>query len=312
MGNEREPGILITGGAGQAGFELRRSLAPYGVVVAMDRGQLDLSRPEAIRQVLRELRPRVIVNAGAYTAVDMAESDEAKARTVNVDGPRVLAEEAAALGSLLVHYSTDYVFDGRKAGFYREDDEPNPLSAYGRTKLEGERAISEVGCPHLIFRTSWAFGLTGKNFPRSILQAAMERSELSVVSDQFGAPTPVTLLADVTANTVNRFLRGELDESLHGLYHLAASGETTWYEYARRVIAAAGAVFPLKCGPDDIRAVASDGYPTPAPRPRNSRLDTGKLRAAFQLRLPPWEEGVDLMLAQLNHIAQLIRRSPAA
>jgi dTDP-4-dehydrorhamnose reductase len=312
MGNEREPVILLTGAAGQAGFELRRSLAPHGTVLALDRAGCDLSRPDEIRSVLRSARPDVVVNAGAYTAVDQAESDEAAARAVNAVAPRVLAEEAAALGALLVHYSTDYVFDGCKAGAYNEDDEPAPLSVYGQSKLEGDRAVAASGCRHLVFRTSWSYGLMGKNFPKSILQAAMERSELRIVSDQFGAPTPATLLADVTGHAVSRFLRGELDSDLDGIYHLAAAGETNWYEYARRVVRAASTVLPLQCGPDAIMAVSSEEYQTPAPRPKNSRLDTAKLHAAFGVRMPDWTQGVDLMLAQLLGVAKLVRRSAAS
>jgi dTDP-4-dehydrorhamnose reductase len=299
--------ILVTGAGGQVAFELMRSLSPLGIVVGVDRKDCDLSRPDDIRRVVQELRPRVIVNAGAYTAVDRAESEAAVATAVNSVAPRVLAEEAQAIGSLLVHYSTDYVFDGTKDGWYVESDQPNPLSVYGKTKLDGERNVTEVGGAHLIFRTSWAFGTYGSSFPKSIIRAAKERTELSVVADQFGAPTASGLIADVTAHIVAQYLRSGIADDAYGLYHLASAGETTWFDYARHVVGVVTAAgFPLQTSVENIKRIKASEYRTAAPRPANSRLDTGKLQRNFDLRLPPWQQGVDQMLAQIIDAATLM------
>ncbi|WDD93187.1 dTDP-4-dehydrorhamnose reductase [Burkholderia sp. FERM BP-3421] len=301
------PVFLVTGANGQAGFELLRSLAPLGQVIGVGRARCDLADADAIRRLVRELRPDVIVNAGAYTAVDQAEKAPDVARAVNAQAPGVFAEEAAALGSLLVHYSTDYVFDGQKAGRYVESDEPNPLSVYGATKLEGERAVGRAGCRHLIFRTSWAFGVHGVNFPKQIIQAARRTPELRVVADQFGTPTSTALTADVTAHAIRRYLDGRIDVAQDGVYHLTAQGETSWFEYARHVIATvrdAGLVTQAKA--EDIKAVSTSEYPTSALRPKNSRLDTTKLRQNLELSLPAWQVGVDQMLAQVTEIAAMM------
>ncbi|OXC77910.1 dTDP-4-dehydrorhamnose reductase [Caballeronia sordidicola] len=314
MGNDRAtPVILVTGSDGQVGFELMRSLAHFGQVTGYDRVQLDLARPGDVRAAVRSLRPKVIVNAGAYTAVDRAESEPELAHATNAEAPRILAEEAEALGALLVHYSTDYVFDGLKEGPYVETDEPNPLSVYGRTKLEGDRYVAAATRKHIIFRTAWAFGVHGSNFPKSIIRAARERSQLSVVDDQLGAPTSASLLADITALVVSRYLRGEIAPKAYGLYNLTASGETTRFDYAYHVLhAVLRAGLSLDARPENIKRVNTDQYPSAAPRPRNSRLDTTKLQQSFGLHLPTWEQGIDHMLAQMVDVLQIAERDAAA
>lgn len=291
--------ILLTGKNGQVGFELQRSLALLGDVLAFDRTALDLAEPAAVRQVLRDVRPDVIVNAAAYTAVDRAESDDEKAHAVNVLGPAVIGEEAARIGALVVHYSTDYVFDGRFSGFQRENTPADPQNVYGRTKLAGEMALRESGARHLIFRTSWVFGVHGANFLKTMLRLAGERNELAVVADQFGAPTSAALIADVTAHAVWQVQRNATPVG-DGLYHLAAAGETSWHGYACHVIEQARARGrAILVAPEAIRPIATADYPTPAKRPANSRLDTGKLQKTFDLVLPHWREGVDHVLEQI-------------
>jgi dTDP-4-dehydrorhamnose reductase len=295
--------ILLLGKNGQVGWELQRALAPLGELVALDRagsgdGLLgDLSQPEALRATVRRVAPDVIVNAAAYTAVDKAESETELARTINACAPGVLAEEARAANAWLVHFSTDYVFDGSGSTPWREDAPTNPLSTYGRTKRDGELAIQAIGCRHLILRTSWVYSARGGNFARTMLRLAQERERLSVVDDQFGAPTGAELLADVTAHA----LRGAIAQpELGGVYHAAAAGETNWHGYARHVIEAARkAGMPVKVAPDAIAPVPTRAFPTPAARPANSRLDTSRLRTAFGLVLPDWRAGVDRMLAEL-------------
>lgn len=292
--------ILLTGKNGQVGFELQRALAPLGEILAVDHRECDLSSPAAIRQRLAEFRPQVIVNPAAYTAVDKAESEPALAGAVNAVAPGILGEEAARLGALVIHYSTDYVFDGTQEGAYREDDTPNPQSVYGRSKLAGERALQASGADHLIFRTSWVFGAHGGNFAKTMLRLAAERDGLNIVADQFGAPTSAALLADVTAQILGQYrCQGRADFPF-GLYHLVAAGCTTWHEYAQTVIRAAlAAGKPLKLAADDVRPIATRDYPLPAPRPANSRLDTGKLRQAFGLELPAWQSGLAHVLQQI-------------
>ncbi|MBS0150349.1 MAG: dTDP-4-dehydrorhamnose reductase [Nitrospira sp.] len=292
--------ILLTGKHGQVGFELQRALAPLGKIHAVDYAECDLADAAAISALVRSIRPDLIVNPGAYTAVDKAESDSGLAHAVNAVAPGILGEEAAKLGAWVVHYSTDYVFDGTKSGGYMEDDPTNPQSVYGRTKRDGEIALRESGVRSLIFRTSWVVGAHGNNFAKTILRLALEREQLTVVADQYGAPTSAALLADVTAQLIRQRQR-EGDESFpFGLYHLAASGETNWHEYARVVVSEAlSAGRPLKLAPDALRAISSSEYPTPAKRPANSRLDTGKLRRTFGLELPDWQQGVRYVLQQI-------------
>ena len=277
--------ILLTGREGQVGWELQRSLAALGDVVATNRHELDLRDSTAIRRTVREARPDIIVNAAAYTAVDNAESEPDIAMQVNAIAPGILAEEAKRLGALLVHYSTDYVFDGSKKSPYKEEDAPNPLSVYGRTKLEGEQAIGASNCRYLIFRTSWVYGSRGRNFLLTILKAAREKPELRVVDDQFGAPTSSAAIAEATAHA----LRGGGPE---GLYHMSASGRTTWFNFAQAIlhkVAIATPVVPIR----------SDQYPAKAKRPRNSVLDNARLKQAFGVSLPGWESQLEQVIGQV-------------
>ena len=267
--------ILLTGRNGQVGWELQRSLAPLGQVTAADRATLDLADADAIRRAVRAARPEVIVNAAAYTAVDRAESEPALAHAINATAVGVLAEETRRLGALLVHYSTDYIFDGTKPAPYVEDDAPNPINAYGASKLAGERALQSSGCAYLILRTSWVYGPRGSNFMRTVLRLARERPQLEVVDDQVGAPTSSLAIARATAQLLRPGARG--------VYHLSAAGAVSWCGFARAVLARAGIATP-------VRAIRTEDYPTPARRPRNSRLDCSRLRTDFGLSLAPWEE----------------------
>jgi dTDP-4-dehydrorhamnose reductase len=295
--------ILLLGKNGQVGWELQRSLAPLGELIALDRQGMDglagdLSNPEALRDTVRAVRPHAIVNAAAYTAVDKAESDTELARTINATAPGVLAEEAAALGAWLVHYSTDYVFDGSGDMPRDETAHTGPLSVYGLTKLEGERAIAATEARHLVFRTSWVYAARGGNFARTMLRLAGEREQLRVIDDQVGAPTGAELIADVTAHAL---MQAWQRPELAGLYHLAASGHTSWHGYACHVIEnARRAGHTLKASAAAIEPIPTSDYPTPARRPLNSRLDTNKLRAAFGLNLPDWRIGVDRMLTEIR------------
>jgi len=292
--------ILLLGKNGQVGWELQRSLAPLGELVALDRRSEpagDLSRPEALAAIVRAVRPDVIVNAAAHTAVDKAESEPELARAVNATAPAVLAREAASLGAWLVHYSTDYVFDGSGTSPWTESAPVAPLSVYGHTKADGEAAIRLSGCSHLILRTSWVYAARGGNFAKTMLRLARERDRLTVISDQFGAPTGADLLADVAAHAI-RVARQRPEVS--GTYHAVAAGETTWHGYASHVIEQARAAGQsLKVLPGAIDPVSTSAFPTPARRPANSRLDTSRLRQTFELTLPPWQQGVDRMLAEV-------------
>ncbi|MEV8470805.1 dTDP-4-dehydrorhamnose reductase [Ralstonia sp. UNC404CL21Col] len=295
------PTFLVTGCSGQLGFELCRSLAPLGRVIAPDRRECDFRNPETIRRTVRTHRPSVIVNAAAYTAVDRAESEVDMVFAVNAKAPQVLAEEVATLGGLLVHYSTDYVFDGGKPSAYVETDVARPLSVYGSSKLAGERAIAEAGTAALILRTSWMAGAHGENFAKTILALAHEREFLEVVADQYGAPTTASLVADVTAQIIARhWLFGNRTEFPFGLYHLCASGEATWHSYAVEVLHYAksrGCV--LRAEPISVSAIPVAARPSLARRPSNSRLDTRKLRETFGIHLPDWREGVRHLLDQV-------------
>jgi dTDP-4-dehydrorhamnose reductase len=293
--------ILLFGKNGQVGWELQRSLAPLGELVApgRDDAQLcgDLSNLDGLARTVQTVRPDVIVNAAAHTAVDRAESEAELAHTLNALAPGVLAREAANIGAWLVHYSTDYVFDGSGSRPWTETDVPAPLSVYGRTKLEGERLI-QAACPqHLIFRTSWVYAARGGNFAKTMLRLAQERERLTVVSDQFGAPTGADLIADVTAHALRQCLRQPLDA---GLYHLAAAGETSWHGYARQVLALARLIDgAIKIKATEVAPVPSSAFVTAARRPLNSRLNTQKIRTNFGLELPPWEHGVVRLLTEL-------------
>lgn len=291
--------LLLTGKNGQLGFELQRALAPLGDVVELDRVACDLESEGSIREAVRRFKPNVIVNPAAYTAVDRAESEEGSAHAINARAPAILGEEAIRLGALVVHYSTDYVFDGNTACYYRETDATGPQSIYGKTKLAGEEALSATGARHVIFRTSWVFGVHGANFAKTMLRLASERETLSVVADQIGAPTSAALIADVSAHVIRR-LRDTNSADLDGVYHLVASGETSWHAYARHVIEYARAKGNVvKVAPDAISPIATADFPTPAKRPANSRLDTRKLRETFGLSLPDWRGGLDHVLEQI-------------
>ena len=293
--------ILLLGKNGQVGWELQRSLAPLGDVIALDRHSQDfcgdLSNLQGLAVTVQALRPSLIVNAAAHTAVDKAESEPDLARTLNALAPGVLAQEAHKLGAWLVHYSTDYVFDGSGSQPWSEADQPAPLSVYGQTKLEGEQLIAAHCSRHLIFRTSWVYAARGDNFAKTMLHLAQERERLSVIDDQWGAPTGAELLADVTAHAIRQTMA---QPQKAGLYHLAASGETTWNGYAKHVIAqAVQEQSAIKIVANEVAPVSTSAFPTPARRPHNSRLNTGKLQATFGLRLPAWQQGVDRMLAEI-------------
>jgi dTDP-4-dehydrorhamnose reductase len=277
--------ILLTGCRGQVGSELARVLPALGECIATDRATLDLSDASATRRAVREVRPDIVLNAAAYTAVERAESEEALAVQVNAVAPGVLAEEARRLGSLLVHYSTDYVFDGTKSTPYTEYDTTNPLNAYGRSKLEGENRIAGSGCRYLVFRTSWVYGPLGRNFLRAILQASREKPQLTVVDDQYGAPTSSIAIAQATV----RALQGR---AAQGLFHMTAGGRTTWFAFARTVLQRAGIATP-------VVPIRSDQYPAKARRPTNSLLDNSRLKEVFGFELPPWEEQLDRVMRQV-------------
>jgi dTDP-4-dehydrorhamnose reductase len=294
--------ILLLGKNGQVGWELQRALAPLGELVALDfdsPGELraDFSQPESLAHTVRAVAPQIIVNAAAHTAVDKAEGEPELARAINATAPGVLAREAAATGAWLVHYSTDYVFNGQGEAPWKEDDATGPLSVYGRTKLEGEELIRQSACRHLIFRTSWVYAARGGNFAKTMLRLAKERDRLTVIDDQIGAPTGADLLADITAHALRTALsRPEVS----GTYHAVASGQTHWHGYARHVVEYARAAGqPVKVAADQIAAVPTSAFPTPAQRPANSRLDTAKLRQTFGLLLPPWQAGVERMLTEI-------------
>lgn len=292
--------ILLTGKNGQVGFELRRALAVLGDVLAVDQQECDLTNEQAIRQLVRNFSPDVIVNPAAYTAVDKAESDAEVAFAVNALAPKVLGEEAAKLGAWVLHFSTDYVYDGEKQGAYVETDPTAPQSVYGASKLEGEHALIASGAKHVILRTCWVVGAHGGNFAKTMLRLAKERERLTVVADQFGVPTSAALLADVSAHIVRQVCLQANGGALAGVYHAAASGSSNWHEYACYVIERARAAgHAIHVAPEAVLPIGSHEYPVPAKRPKNSRLDTTKLREAFGLNLPSWQSGVDHILDQI-------------
>jgi dTDP-4-dehydrorhamnose reductase len=291
--------ILLLGKNGQVGWELQRALAPLGDVVALDRHSTehcgDIANLEALRATLQAVAPDIIVNAAAYTAVDKAEGDQASAWTINADAPRVMAEAAAASGAWLVHYSTDYVFDGTGTGLWTEDSPVSPVNFYGASKLAGEQAIIATGCKHLIFRTSWVYGARGNNFAKTMLRLAKDRETLNVIADQLGAPTGAELLADVAAHAI---IQAQGEPAVSGVYHLAPQGEISWHGYAQFVIdfaKAQGEVLAVNA----VLPIPTTAYPTPAARPLNSRMDTRKLRDTFSLHLPDWQRGVTRMLMEV-------------
>lgn len=292
--------ILLLGKNGQVGWELQRSLAPLGELIALDRHSQDglsgdLSDLDALRATIREVRPDVIVNAAAYTAVDKAESETELADRVNAQASQVMAEEAAALNAWLVHYSTDYVFSGQGSTPWQETDAVAPVNHYGASKLAGEQAITASGCKHLIFRTSWVYAARGNNFAKTMLRLAKDRETLNVIADQIGAPTGADLIADVTALAIQKVVH---QPELAGLYHLAAGGEVSWHGYASHVIEFAKAN-AQELAVESVVPIETTAYPTPARRPLNSRLNTQKLRDNFSLHLPDWQSGVTRMLREV-------------
>ncbi len=293
--------LLLLGSNGQVGWELQRSMATLGKLKACDRNTVDFIDLEKLRKLIRDYKPDVIVNAAAYTNVDKAESDEENAFQVNSRAVDLLAQEAKVLDAWLIHYSTDYVFDGEKMSPYMEVDKTNPLSIYGKTKLQGEEAIKNSKCKYLIFRTSWLFGSHGKNFVRSIIKLAKERNELRIVSNQIGAPTSAELVADVTSLCIDRITQNNLSsKEISGIYNLTSTGKASWYDFAKYVITEAkksGGVFLTK--PENIIAINASEYVLPAKRPENSLLDTQKLCKTFNLQLPVWQIGADRVIKML-------------
>ncbi len=304
--------ILLLGSNGQVGWELQRSLASLGEVVSLGRNSAqnpqnlcgDLTHLDGLVRTVRTVCPQLIVNAAAYTAVDKAETQVELARTINALAPAVLAEEAQRLGAMLVHYSTDYVFDGSGSSPWIETQATGPLSVYGQTKLEGEIAVARCE-RHFIFRTSWVYAARGGNFAKTMIRLARTRETLQVINDQFGAPTGADLLADVTAHAIRQAmgLHGiNQNSQLSGTYHLAAAGCTTWFDYAKYVLDLVQTALPaIKLIASEVNAVPTSAFPTAAKRPFNSRLNTSKLQDTFGLTLPPWQNGVTRMLSEIDH-----------
>jgi dTDP-4-dehydrorhamnose reductase len=291
---------MLTGKNGQVGWELNRSLLPLGEIIALDRSQADLSKPESLRSLVQELRPDIIVNAAAYTAVDKAEVEEELATTVNGIAPGVLAEEAKKLGALLVHYSTDYVFDGTKETPYLEDDKPNPINAYGRSKLRGEEVIQHVGPDFLIFRTSWVYASRGRNFLQTILRLAKEKDQLSIVADQVGTPTWARLIAETTMACLLQTVNDQHKSMFKpDVYHLTSNGSATWYAFAKKIVGNARRLSNMHLQVRNITRMSTEEYPTPAKRPKNSRLENKKLKDVFNLSLPNWEQSLSLCIDEM-------------
>jgi dTDP-4-dehydrorhamnose reductase len=300
----RKPRILVIGSAGQLGRELERIFVDVGLVVAIDRNSADLADPDRTREVVRRVAPDVILNAAAYTAVDRAESEMPLAHAINALAPRVLAEEAIGCNALLVHFSTDYVFDGSKPEPWTEEDSPAPLSVYGASKLAGEQAIQNSRARHLIFRTSWVYGPRGNNFLLTMLRLAQERDRLSIVDDQIGAPTTSIELARATHATVKGILAGRFGEAKDwcGLYHMTCAGSVSWFGFAQAIFARAAERLGVKA--PELTPIASKDYPTPAARPRNSVLSNAKLHGRFGVQLAPWQSALDEVIATLQWTPQ--------
>lgn len=291
--------ILLTGGNGQVGWELARTLLPLGDVIAVDRSQADLADPDGLRRVIQKLSPDVVVNSAAYTAVDKAETDRETAFLVNAEAPRVLAEEAARNSALLIHYSTDYVFDGTKNAPYTEDDATHPLNVYGQSKLAGEQAIQATGADHLILRTSWVYAARGQNFLRTILRLAAEREELNIVADQIGSPTWARLIAEATAHIVRQaLLERQQGNFSSGIYNLTSTGETSWHGFAQAIVEIARQQGqPLKNRA--IHPIPTTDYPVPAKRPLYSRLSMDRLEQRFGLKMPSWDSALRLCMGDM-------------
>ena len=292
--------ILLFGKNGQLGWELNRSLQPLGEIVVLDIEEVDFSEPESLRQIVQDESPDVICNAVAYTAVDKAEEDEALALKINGVAPGVLAEEALKLGALLIHYSTDYVFDGTKASPYVETDVPAPVNAYGRTKLAGELAVQSSGCDYLILRTSWVYASRANNFLLTMLKLVQEREELSIVADQIGAPTTARLIADTTILCVQQVMKERLAGVFSSdLYHLTASGHTSWHGFTKEIVSIASQNVKLQLTIKELKAIPTSDYPTPAARPMNSQLELTKLESIFTLKMPDWKESLSVCMAEI-------------
>lgn len=293
--------ILLFGKNGQVGWELNRSLQSLDEIIALGREEADFSNPESLRNIVREIKPDVIVNAVAYTAVDKAEAEEKLAATINSVAPSILAEEALRINALLIHYSTDYVFDGAKKSPYVETDEPDPINAYGRTKLAGERAIQSSSCDYLIFRTSWVYASRGHNFLLTILKLAQEREELSIVADQIGSPTSARLIAETTILCIQQaMIEREKGVFSSDLYHLTSSGSTSWHGFAEQIVEIANQKLDLELKIKQIKAIPTTDYPTPATRPINSRLVLQKLESVFNLKMPGWRNELELCLEEID------------
>lgn len=292
--------ILLLGANGQVGWELQRSLATLGELAIHDKDTVDFENSDSLAALAHQVKPDIIVNAAAYTAVDLAETDEERAYKINAEAVATLAEIAKTTNACLIHYSTDYVFDGQKKGTYSEDDRTNPKSVYGKSKRDGELAVLDSGCNYFIFRTSWVFASRGNNFAKTMIKLARERDELKVVADQVGAPTSAELIADVTAQLVYQVHQQPTFAIQHsGIYNLVASGEVSWHGFAKRVLEKASALgVSLKVNPADIRGITTEEFPCPASRPANSRLDTQKLRSLLQINLPEWQFHVDRMVTE--------------
>lgn len=292
--------ILLLGANGQVGWELQRSLATLGELAIHDKDTVDFENSDSLAVLAHQVKPDIIVNAAAYTAVDLAETDEERAYKINAEAVATLAEIAKTTNACLIHYSTDYVFDGQKKGTYSEDDRTNPKSVYGKSKRDGELAVLDSGCNYFIFRTSWVFASRGNNFAKTMIKLARERDELKVVADQVGAPTSAELIADVTAQLVYQVHQQPTFAIQHsGIYNLVASGEVSWHGFAKRVLEKASALgVSLKVNPADIRGITTEKFPCPASRPANSRLDTQKLRSLLQINLPEWQFHVDRMVTE--------------
>lgn len=311
---EAPPKILLIGYTGQLGWELRRALSPIGDVLAVGRPGFDLSRTASIPELLRELKPNIVVNAAAYTAVDTAESQPELAKLLNATAPGILAEEARKLNALLIHYSTDYVFDGEKRSAYEEGDMPDPVNVYGETKLSGERLVQQSGAAHFIFRTGWVYGARGANFMRTILRLAQQQSKLPVVDDQIGAPTWSRTLAQNTALVLRQVLAGkewmELAGKLSGVYHMTAAGRSSWFGFAQAILARATEMGLSAVARCRLVAISTSELPRPARRPQNSILNNQKLVQTFGLRQIPWDEDLELVLRDLcecRSIAEVLR-----
>jgi dTDP-4-dehydrorhamnose reductase len=292
--------ILLFGKNGQVGWELNRSLLPLGEIIALAREQADFSKPESLRQIVRDVNPDVIVNAVAYTAVDKAEQEAGLATIVNEVATGVLAEEALRIDALLVHYSTDYIFDGTKTSPYVETDRPAPVNVYGRTKLAGEVAIQSSGCDYLIFRTSWVYAARGNNFLITILKLAQQRKELSIVNDQVGSPTSARLIADTTVLCVQQAMKEKIEGMFSsGLYHLTTSGNTSWYGFTKEIVKYAADSMNLHLTIKDINAIPTSEYPTPAKRPMNSQLELTKLETVFTIKMPDWKDALHQCMEEI-------------